>query len=236
MANAIGRIPTKTNGVAPLKLAGPNVLAEAMDSEVIALWNRAGTARVRGVATANINLASGLAVGAAAIDGITLVAGELFLLTGQSTPAQNGIYPVVASGATARPNGLHGYDILSGMMVSVQSGTSFADTIFVCTSNPGGTINVTALAFSLLPATTVLYAGGGTSVEAMLTALAAADALKETLGQIRGINAQSGSYTLALTDAGKFVPITNGSANTLTVPPNSSVAFPINTSDRAALG
>lgn len=44
-----------------------------------------------------------------------------------------------------------------------------------------------------------------------------------------GYNVQSGSYTLILTDAGKLVSINVGSANTLTVPPNSSVAFPVNT-------
>jgi hypothetical protein len=43
-------------------------------------------------------------------------------------------------------------------------------------------------------------------------------------------NAQTGTtYTLVLTDAGKMVTMTNGSANTLTVPPNSSVALPVNT-------
>lgn len=43
-------------------------------------------------------------------------------------------------------------------------------------------------------------------------------------------NAQTGtSYTLALADAGKVVERNNASANTTTVPPNSSVAFPIGT-------
>ena len=41
------------------------------------------------------------------------------------------------------------------------------------------------------------------------------------------INAQTGTaYTLVLTDKGKLVTMSNASANTLTVPPNSSVAFP----------
>jgi hypothetical protein len=44
------------------------------------------------------------------------------------------------------------------------------------------------------------------------------------------LNAQTGtSYTLALTDSGKFVTQSNASAITTTVPPNSSVAFPIGT-------
>ena len=43
-------------------------------------------------------------------------------------------------------------------------------------------------------------------------------------------NAQTGTtYTLVLADAGKLVEMNNASANTLTVPPNSSVAFPVGT-------
>jgi hypothetical protein len=43
-------------------------------------------------------------------------------------------------------------------------------------------------------------------------------------------NAQTGTtYTLVLTDAGKHITMTNASANTLTVPLNSSVAFPVGT-------
>jgi hypothetical protein len=43
-------------------------------------------------------------------------------------------------------------------------------------------------------------------------------------------NAQTGTtYTLVLADGGKLVEMNNASANTLTVPPNSSVAFPVGT-------
>ena len=48
------------------------------------------------------------------------------------------------------------------------------------------------------------------------------------IAQLNGINDQTGtSYTLALTDAGKDVRCTNAAAVTLTVPPNSSVAFTV---------
>ena len=45
------------------------------------------------------------------------------------------------------------------------------------------------------------------------------------------INAQSGtSYTFALTDANNtFVTLANASAITVTIPPNSSVAYPVGT-------
>lgn len=56
---------------------------------------------------------------------------------------------------------------------------------------------------------------------------------KVTLAELRAYalacpeNIQTGtSYTLVLADAFKLVAMANASANTLTVPPNSSVAFP----------
>ena len=50
------------------------------------------------------------------------------------------------------------------------------------------------------------------------------------IGSTTTENAQTGtSYTLVLSDGGKLVSMNNASANTLTVPPNSSVAFPIGT-------
>lgn len=42
-------------------------------------------------------------------------------------------------------------------------------------------------------------------------------------------NAQAASYTAVLADKDKLIEINNGSANTLTVPPNSSVAYPVGT-------
>lgn len=45
-----------------------------------------------------------------------------------------------------------------------------------------------------------------------------------------GLNTQTGSYTLVLTDDSRLVLMNVGTANDLTVPPNSSVAFEIGTS------
>jgi len=47
---------------------------------------------------------------------------------------------------------------------------------------------------------------------------------------IIAINAQTGAtYTAVLTDDGKLVTMSNASANTITIPPNSSVAYGIGT-------
>jgi hypothetical protein len=49
----------------------------------------------------------------------------------------------------------------------------------------------------------------------------------EQLGVLAGINTQTGSYTLVLTDIGKAVEMNVAGANNLTVPLNSTVAFPV---------
>ncbi|MFC2248554.1 carbohydrate-binding protein [Labrys portucalensis] len=51
----------------------------------------------------------------------------------------------------------------------------------------------------------------------------------EKAGEQVGINTQTGTaYTLALTDKGKIVEMNNAGANTLTIPANATVAFPVN--------
>lgn len=53
-----------------------------------------------------------------------------------------------------------------------------------------------------------------------------ADARFEAIGKAYAINTQTASYVLVLADAGKIVEMNVASSNTLTIPPNSSVAFP----------
>lgn len=50
-----------------------------------------------------------------------------------------------------------------------------------------------------------------------------------TIGGPLTITAQTGAYTFALTDAGTEVDYNSTSAGTFTIPPNSSVAFPVGT-------
>lgn len=68
-----------------------------------------------------------------------------------------------------------------------------------------------------------------TFLSAATTTLMRAAIAAEPAGQVLGINTQTASYTLVLGDAGNIVEMNVGSANNLTVPPNSSVAFPIKT-------
>ena len=49
------------------------------------------------------------------------------------------------------------------------------------------------------------------------------------VGQAVDLDRKTADYTLALTDAGKVIEINSGSSENVTIPPNSSVAFPIGT-------
>ena len=67
---------------------------------------------------------------------------------------------------------------------------------------------------------------GGVNVRTTVADVAASAGV----GKLAGINDQTGTaYTLVLSDAGKDVRCTNAAAVTLTVPPNSAVAFPVAT-------
>jgi len=62
---------------------------------------------------------------------------------------------------------------------------------------------------------------------ASLTVANSVDAAGYYIG--RGLNAQTASYTLVLTDAGKTVTMNVATANVINVPANASVAFPVGT-------
>lgn len=69
-----------------------------------------------------------------------------------------------------------------------------------------------------------------TDLQSALDAKATTTALNLKSDKALTLNAQTANYTLVLTDAdSKFVRMNVASANTLTVPPNSSVAFPVGT-------
>lgn len=78
-------------------------------------------------------------------------------------------------------------------------------------TNPGTTSTTATIPVSI----------EGTSVSMSVTMVSPANQVTT--------NRQTASYTLALSDAGKLVEMNVASANNLTVPPNSSVAFPLGT-------
>lgn len=139
-------------------------------------------------------------------------------------------------------------------LAALASVTSAADKVpYFSGSGTATTTDLTSVARTLINQTTQalmrttglgLTANGSSLVTATdYTAMKVLLALTpgtdvETMGEYSAQNAQTGTtYTLVLTDKGKLLTLNNASAITLTIPLNSSVAFPVKSRiDLAQLG
>lgn len=99
---------------------------------------------VRVATTGPITIATDLNDGDT-LDGITLANDDVVLVKNQAAPEENGLYVVGA--VPARHVDFDAYDDLTGILVTVQEGTANADTIWFCTSDDGGTIDIDPLTF-----------------------------------------------------------------------------------------
>ena len=105
--------------------------------------------------TANITLS-----GTQTIDGIAVVAGNRVLVKNQTTASQNGIY-VVSASAWTRATDMDTWAEVPSAFTFVQTGTTQADSGWVCTSDPGGTIGTTAITWSQFSSAGSYVAGTG---------------------------------------------------------------------------
>jgi hypothetical protein len=80
------------------------------------------------------------------VDGVTLTAGQVILLTGQSSGSQNGLW-AVASGAWARPSNFAAGLDATGTSVLVESGTAGAGTTYAVTGTANNVVGTNVLTF-----------------------------------------------------------------------------------------
>ena len=140
--------------------------------------------------TANITLS-----GEQTIDGVTTSASRV-LVKNQSNAAQNGIY-VSASGAWARSADANTWAELVSAFVFVEEGTTQADTGWVSTVDPGGTLGTTAVTFVQFSGAGSYQAGTGLTLSGNVFSITntAVSAGSYTLGNFT-VNAQ-GQLTAA---------------------------------------
>jgi hypothetical protein len=112
-------------------------------------------ASVVAATTANITLTA-----PQTIDGISVIAGDRVLVKNQTTASANGIY-VVAAGAWTRAVDADSWAELISAFVFVERGTVNADTGYVCTVDPGGTLNSTNVTFAQFSGAGTYVAGNG---------------------------------------------------------------------------
>ena len=118
--------------------------------------------------------------GTQTVDTVALVAGDRCLVKNQGTTSQNGIYVVVSGGPWTRALDMDVWTEVPGAYTFIEAGGQ-QDTGWVCTSNAGGTIGVTAITWtqfsgagagvsSLSFGTTGLTPSGGTITGAIVVA------------------------------------------------------------------
>lgn len=112
-------------------------------------------ASVRAATTANITLS-----GTQTIDGVSVIAGDRVLVKNQTTTSANGIY-VAAASTWARAADMDNWTEVPNAFVFVEEGTTNADTGWVCTSNAGGTLGTTAVAWAQFSGAGTYIAGNG---------------------------------------------------------------------------
>jgi hypothetical protein len=144
-AKAVSRAGDTMTGALTLSADPASALHAATKQYVDGLAANLGKrARVRVATTVNITISTALNNGDS-LDGVTLATDDLVLVKNQSTAAQNGVYVVGA--VPARAAEFDTYNEHPGSLISVAEGTQ-SDTLWLCTSNAGGTLDTTAIAFS----------------------------------------------------------------------------------------
>lgn len=142
--------------------------------------------------------------------------------------------PISSGDTTMTVSSGTGSSLLGGVTLAAGGADQFTVAIDPDTANEE-IVFITAAAsntFTIVrgrAGTTAVSHSSGATVKHVLTS-DDLNAFESGLNQTLPFNAQIGTtYTPVLTDAGKVVTLTNGSAITLTVPTNASVAFPIGT-------
>ena len=143
-ANSVAITGGSVTGMSAPSSASDVTTKSYVDDLVAGLKTRIIT---RVATTANVNLSNALENGDT-LDGISLATGNKVLVKNQTDATENGIYLVPASGAASRDPDFNTVDELAGQLVIIQEGTTNEDTIFLCTTDTGGSIGSVNITFT----------------------------------------------------------------------------------------
>jgi hypothetical protein len=96
------------------------------------------------------------------VDGIAnLTAGQVICCNGQTAPAQNGLF-VIASGAWTRAPSMANWSQVPGLIVSIQEGTTYHDTLWLSVADASaGPIGTGSITFTEIPGPQDIIPGKG---------------------------------------------------------------------------
>lgn len=169
--------------------------------------------------------------------GDTVLADTTFLATENYVGRQLAPYQVASVTAATYVSAVHagpGISIAGTLTPTITATNNGTVTSVTAGSGlSGGTITTTGT-ISLPSVGTAGTYGSATTIPQLTTdaygRVSAVTAVAMGIVTAFTVNAQTGTtYTFVLGDAGKMVTGTNSSTQTYTIPPNSSVAFPVNT-------
>jgi len=184
------------------------------------------------------------------IDGVTLVTGDRVLVKNQTVKSENGIYIVPANGVASRATDYDSTpEVDAGDFIFIEEGTVNGKTGWVQT-NTITTINTDDIEFTQFSGTGTITAGTNISVSGnqvsvvsnptfsgLVTASASGVAFSDGTQTKEGVPSRTpiiqktDSYTLSsLTERDSLVEMGKATAQTLTVPTNATVAWPVGTS------
>jgi len=189
---------------------------------------------VRVLTTSNITLSGSAPL---VVDGVTLSLDDRILVTGQSTASQNGVYRVSVTGTGSNGTWVRTSDtnesgeLLSGTVIMVTEGTSYADTSWKLTTNNPITIGSTSLTFEI---NTGNAFGTITANSTSIVANSATGTVTFAAGDnitITGNNT-SKTVTFAATSTLSSAAIANGTSNVTVVSSGGNVTVGTNGSER----
>jgi hypothetical protein len=113
---------------------------------------------------------TGTGVGALVVDGASVTTGQLILVHNEAAAANNGLYVVTQPGSATTPyiltrnNQMDQSTEMSGALVAVESGTVFANSLWLSNPTTPVVIGTTAIPWTQLNNPTALVAGNGISI------------------------------------------------------------------------
>ena len=164
-------------------------------------------------AATNTNLALS---GAQTIDGVPVTPGDRVLVKDQTAQPQNGIY-IVAAGAWTRAPDANTWTELVSAFTFVETGTINADSGWVSTVDPGGTIDTTAVTFVQFSGAGQVTAGQGLTKTGNILDVGAgagitvnADSIQVANDGITNAMLANGAVNIATADVTGTLPVANG--------------------------
>ena len=184
-------------------------------------------ASVVAATTANITLS-----GTQTIDGVAVTAGQRVLVKNQTAPAENGLY-LCAAGSWTRTTDMDNWTEVPGAYVFVEGGTTQADTGWVCTSNAGGTIDVTAMTWAQFSGAGSYTAGTGLTLTGSVFSVNVAQTQITSVGTLTSLSV-SGNITAGNVSATTFTGELTGLASSATVAASANSVAGANVSGQVA--